>query len=276
MSDAQNQTYPAEDASILFSGGTDSTLAAYLVSKIARRVHLLTFDNGFIFFVDNSRRHADKLRTVLGDDRVVHKIIPIQDPIRKVLLGDVKHDLGKYGFNLTALVCLGCRMSMHTAALIHNLENRIPIVADGSIAKQAAIPEQLESFIRRNRRELWERYGVRHYSPIYREDHSDVRLDELGISGKRKLKKAVHPLRHAADLRRGGPGRRLRAPVLRRSRGAGARGGHLRVQLRALPDDRAFRGRALRTNRGPLPGVVDEMREKTASLPERWEDLPHG
>ncbi|MBZ0270918.1 hypothetical protein K8I61_02690 [bacterium] len=183
------ENFVAERATVLFSGGTDSTFAAWRVAERVRHVTLLTFDNGFIFFIENSKRHADALRNALGTDRVTHEIIPIKDAIRRILLGRPKEDLKKYGFNLTALVCLGCRMSMHAAALIYNLENGIPIVADGSIMEQSSIPEQLDGFIRANRRRLWERYGIRHYSPIYHEAHSDIRLDEVGVSTTPHLKR---------------------------------------------------------------------------------------
>ncbi len=175
-------------ASVLFSGGTDSTLAAYEIAVRTRETTLLTLDPGFIFFVENSRRHADLLRQKIGADRVRHEIIPIRPLIRQILFGNLRHDVPKYGFNLTSLVCLGCRMSMHTAAVIYNLEHNIPVIADGSIQKQAEIPEQLELFIRHNRRRLWARFGIRHYSPIYDVGNSDRRIDELGLSTTPALK----------------------------------------------------------------------------------------
>jgi len=182
--------YPlGEKGAVLFSGGTDSTLAARLLSLKVRHLTLLTFDPGFIFFVENSQRHARKLEEKLGAERVTHEIIPIKPYIGRILFGDKRGDFRKYGFNLTSLFCLGCRLSMHTAAVIYNLTHGIPVIVDGSIRKQADIPEQLESFIHANRRALWTHYGLRHYSPIYEEDCSDLRLDEEGISSKKKLKR---------------------------------------------------------------------------------------
>ncbi len=55
------QAYRYEQASVLYSGGTDSTLAAVEMLKECRRVTLLTFNPGFIFFIENSRVHADVL-----------------------------------------------------------------------------------------------------------------------------------------------------------------------------------------------------------------------
>ena len=179
----------ADRGAVLFSGGTDSTLAAYLLARRVEEVSLLTFNPGFVFFIENSRRHVDRLARSVPDTHIKHVILDIAPLTREVLVGDLSHDLPKYGFNLTSLCCLGCRMSMHAAGLIHCLENEIPVIVDGSIRKQSTIPEQLESFIRRNRHALWGRYGVHHYSPIYEEERSDRKLDELGMSFRTSLKK---------------------------------------------------------------------------------------
>jgi predicted subunit of tRNA(5-methylaminomethyl-2-thiouridylate) methyltransferase len=179
----------AKKASVLFSGGTDSTLAAYLIGRRVRQLTLLTFEPKHVLFIENSRRHVQKLAEALPDVEILHEIIPVQKNIRKILMSDLAGDWEKYGFNLTALVCLGCRMAMHAAAVIYNLENEIPVIVDGSIRYQSTVPEQLPSFIRRNREKLWTRYGIRHYSPIYEVPDSDRRLDALGISSKGGLKK---------------------------------------------------------------------------------------
>ena len=178
-----------EHGSVLFSGGTDSALAAVHLLRSCRKVTLLTFDPGYVFFIENSRVHADLLREKYGADRVEHVIRPIGDILKKVLFADVRRDLREYGFDMTALVCMGCRLSMHTAALIHNLEHGIPVLADGSIEKQDAIPEQRRSVLAENRALYYRDYGVLHVQPIYGENESDVRLFEEGIAPKKGLKK---------------------------------------------------------------------------------------
>lgn len=183
------QTYRYEQASVLFSGGTDSTLAAVEMLKECERVTLLTFNPGFIFFVENSRLHAGALARKFGEERVEHRIIPIPEFSKRILFGDLRRDLGKYGFDLTALVCMGCRLGMHARAIIHNLEHGIPVLADGSIQKQDAIPEQRSAVLTSNRALYFERYGIRHVSPIYGEERSDERLFEAGVASRRNLKK---------------------------------------------------------------------------------------
>ncbi len=178
-----------DHAAVLFSGGTDSTLAAAQMLEEFDRVTLLTFDPGYLLFINNTKVHAKKLAAHFGEDRVTHLILDIRHYIKDILGGDPVEDIKEYGFNLSSLVCLGCRLSMHAFAITWCLENQVPYLADGSIRAQSTIPEQMETVIRRNRRFYSQVYGIHHFSPIYEESESDQRLDELGISGKRKLKK---------------------------------------------------------------------------------------
>jgi hypothetical protein len=184
-----HERHAYEHATVLYSGGTDSTLAAVEMLKLCRKVTLLTFNPGFIFFVENSKVHAEALRRRYGEARVDHHIMPIADFTRRILFGDVKADLRRYGFDMTALVCMGCRLGMHARAIIYNLEHGIPVLADGSIEKQNAIPEQRPSVLRSNRELYFKRYGIRHLSPIYAETRSDIKLFEAGVSSKKRLKK---------------------------------------------------------------------------------------
>ena len=45
----------------MFSGGTDSTLAAALMLEEGRDVHLLCYNPGFVLFLRNSRFNASRL-----------------------------------------------------------------------------------------------------------------------------------------------------------------------------------------------------------------------
>lgn len=178
-----------DHAAVLFSGGTDSTLAAAQMLEEFDRVTLLTFDPGYLLFIKNTKVHAKKLQQHFGAERVTHLILDIRHYIKDILGSDPVEDAKEYGFNMSSLVCLGCRLSMHAFAISWCLEHKVPYLADGSIRAQSTIPEQMETVIRRNRRFYSQVYGIHHFSPIYEESESDRRLDELGISGKKKLKK---------------------------------------------------------------------------------------
>jgi hypothetical protein len=181
--------YVKEVASVLFSGGTDSTLAAVRALDEFERVELLTFDPGYVFFLGNSRVHARALAARYGADRVDHQIIDARDNVRRILFDDVGRDLATYDFSMTSLVCLGCRLAMHAGVIIHNLSRGIPYFVDGSVAQQANIPEQMRSTLDANGKFYFERFGITHRSPIYDEQHSDHRLYELGLSRQKNLKR---------------------------------------------------------------------------------------
>ena len=88
-------------AAVLFSGGSDSTLAAAQMLDEFERVTLLTFQPGFLLFINNTKVHARKLEQVFGSDRVTHKIIDIRDSVKAVLGSNPMADANEYGFNMT-------------------------------------------------------------------------------------------------------------------------------------------------------------------------------
>lgn len=180
---------PYLEGSVLFSGGTDSTLAAVSLLEQADRVTLLTCDPGFVHGIGKSRVNAKVLRDHFGAHRVRHRILDAREAIRFVYKASLRRDVWDYGFHLSALTCLGCRLAMHAVAIIHNLLEGIAFVADGSIRGQAASSEQLTSTLGRNRAFYRETYGLVSLSPIYAEDASDQALHDLGIHGQKDLKR---------------------------------------------------------------------------------------
>lgn len=180
---------PLLEGSVLFSGGTDSTLAAVSLLEQADRVTLLTCDPGFVHGIEKSRVNARVLREHFGSARVRHRILDARPAIRAVFTGDLRRDVASYGFHMAALTCLGCRLAMHTAMIIHNLLEGIAFVADGSIRGQASSSEQLTSTLARNRGFYRERFGLVSLSPIYDEDASDRALHDLGLRGQKDLKR---------------------------------------------------------------------------------------
>ncbi|MCZ7583475.1 MAG: hypothetical protein M5R36_09160 [Deltaproteobacteria bacterium] len=103
-----------------------------------------------------------------------------------------------------------------------------------------------------------------------------MRLDELGISGKRKLKKQFILFDTQPTCAVGVP-----ADVYARLFYGDLAGPAREVDTFEYSSERypmieRFVAAHFEQTGVSLPGVVDEMREKTASLPERWEDLPHG
>ena len=189
MRNMPNNVIPGLGASIMFSGGSDSTLAAAKMLDFCERVTLFTCDPGFVLFLENSKVNAQVLMDRYGPERVTHRIVRIREAISKILFREFRRDLCQYGLNLTSLICLGCRLAMHAEAIVYNLEHSFPLIADGSIRQQATSPEQLMSVLERNREFYRSEYGIQHASPIYDEDESDRIAYELGITRVKGLKK---------------------------------------------------------------------------------------
>lgn len=177
------------EATVLFSGGTDSTLAAARILEDHKKVTLLTFNPSFLFFIGNSRKHAQKLMETCGTHRVSHIIIDIREVFEVIFTRNFWHDIKKYGPGMVVQLCHGCRLAMYTQSIIYNLEHGIKYIADGSIRKQSTTPEQMECVIESNRKFYKEKFGIIHFSPIYEEDKSDVKLSKLGIALKDNLKR---------------------------------------------------------------------------------------
>ena len=183
------QSFQFDTVGVLYSGGTDSTLAAVLMLREARKVVLLTFDPGYVFFLANTQVHARMLAERFGEERVEQRVIDVRPLVGRLLFGAARSDFKKYAFGLTSLVCLGCRLSMHAAAIIHLLESGIPYLADGAIRQQCDTPEQMESTLESQREHYMERYGLVHMSPLYEEARSDLVLQEMGLAAFPALKK---------------------------------------------------------------------------------------
>ena len=189
MSETSPADHKPAPAAVMYSGGTDSTLAAALMLEEGRDVHLLTYNPGFVLFLKNSNFNAGRLVQIYGEDRVHHHYVKNHERTKKVLWSTIKEDIAEYGFNMNALICLGCRMAMHTSAVAFCLENAVPYLVDGSIADQATIPEQLQSTLTRHRAFYKDTFGIQHRSPIYDESRSDMRLAEMGMTEQGGLKK---------------------------------------------------------------------------------------
>jgi len=176
------------DASVLFSGGSDSTLAAVRALERHQRVHLLTFEQGLVLFVQRSKAHAELLQARFGPSRVTHHVINITRLFHQVFVGNLRHDLMTYGPALCVQVCHGCRIAMHAHAILFNLLHGVRYLADGNIRKQESEPFQLHSMMDFNR-EHYEQYGIVYCSPVYEEERSDRVLERMGLAVRGNLKR---------------------------------------------------------------------------------------
>ena len=171
-----------EEVSLLFSGGWDSTLAAYKLCETFRKVHLLTYYHSNSAFTENSKVNVNKLKNKFGSDKIIHKIIDVDQLKEKLYHGTWRQDRKKYGLFLINCECSACRIAMFARAIIYNLENNIGYLATGEVevAPLDAIPG-LSDKLDELKRELCNDYGIVYLRPVYYEKNPHKRLFELGL-----------------------------------------------------------------------------------------------
>ena len=172
------------DIAILYSGGRDS-LSLYALSMtgrhkdipMARSIHCLHMLNGMGRFHDFPKRRLD----------VAKKILEGQVPQREDCPSThyVELDCGRLfqglwldtyealmpRFGGKNLVCVACKLAMHTKAIIYSITNYCSIILAGYAKRQSFYPEQTHVFMEKIV-ELSAHFGVTTNFPLY-EDFSD-------------------------------------------------------------------------------------------------------
>lgn len=165
----------------MFSGGIDSTTAAVILGRYFDRVHLLTYQNGYGHYgMEKVQRRHQELVEKLGKDKYTFQLRSTKPLFEWLVMNNMAAEFGRWksGF----IWCMGCKLAMHTMSIIHNLENRIPFMGDGSshatqeMVEQSIISVSMIKF-------LYEEYGIQFLIPVYdipREEEKR-RLKELGL-----------------------------------------------------------------------------------------------
>lgn len=183
-----------EEVSVLFSGGSDSTLAAAFMCRQFEKVHLLTFIRSGILSIDNAKVNAQRLKKKFGKDKLTHKFINMEQTFKKLYYDDYIRNLKSYGVFLVAGTCFACLLAMHTETIIYNLENKISSACDGYKKEKEHIyvPMSKEGIV--YTKELYAKYGIDYLNPVYNITRTDWELFDLGITSKRDAKFPYHGL----------------------------------------------------------------------------------
>jgi len=157
---------------IQFSGGIDSLYVAYLLGKKYDKVHLLTFYKGYLHFGMNfSKVNIDNLKKILGDDKIVFKLIDIKKLFKRMAVNGFLGNSKEYGKEIAW--CIPCRASMAISSIIYAIENNIPDYTDGANWEQA--PDGKKIIVTADNypgflaliNKFSENYKVNYFSPVY-------------------------------------------------------------------------------------------------------------
>ncbi len=155
---------------LLFSGGVDSTMAACRLAEEHEQVHLLSFENGYGHYkMNRTTRRAEEVKCRYPG-KVTHSIISIQDLFEQMVVNTLEEDYKKYGSGF--IWCMGCKLAMHTRAIIYNVEHEIYRIADGSSFATAEMVEQMPLSVAKIRSFYCE-YGFAFSNPVYTDKRED-------------------------------------------------------------------------------------------------------
>ena len=165
------------EVAVMFSGGIDSLLASVLLQQKYDKVHLITFDKGYLEFgVKNNLPNVERLKKTYGEDRITHEIIDLKKVVKRIAVKKIFKDRKKY--NMETRWCVGCRMGMNVGGLLYALENNLI-----GYANLTGTAENYPSIVNRHKNFAME-YAVHFITPTYeygsREDRR-TKLKELGF-----------------------------------------------------------------------------------------------
>ncbi|MFH1563780.1 MAG: hypothetical protein ABIF11_10265 [Nitrospirota bacterium] len=170
------------EATILYSGGTDSALAAVYLCEQHRKITLLTMrPHNFMFFRNKSKILAARIIEKFGKDKVIHKYIDSQGLMKKIVRQTYLSGIFKFGLARAFDFCSACGSSIHTMGIIYNLENRIHYLALGFTEIQSendpATSLQAAKMIAKFAKE----YNIEFLYPVFNIRETDAALFKLGI-----------------------------------------------------------------------------------------------
>jgi len=183
--------HQASDSSValLFSGGLDSTLAATVLARSYDIVHLISVSRGYGHTkIERTATRLEELRShVDGAAEFTHSILSGKELFRTIVLRTLARDIVR--FRGLFVICVGCKLVMHTIGTIYCLEHGIPNIADGASGATEWMSDQapvtLEGY-----RQLHETFAIRYSNPVVNindREHAREALRRLGIRTGRKV-----------------------------------------------------------------------------------------
>ena len=129
-----------DEIALMFSGGLDSTATAVMLAERFRRVHLITYRNGYGHYYHH--RTEDRVRELnrrLGD-RFVWTLISTKHHFDRILVDHVLADYAEYRSGFVWF--MGCKMAMHMRSAVYCLEHGLLHMTDGSNSDTDEMVEQ--------------------------------------------------------------------------------------------------------------------------------------
>ena len=114
---------------VLYSGGSDSTLAAANVAQEYEKVRLITYNRfGFVETKKNVMVNFERLKLRFSPDKFEIKIIDINEFFKRIQYDNYAYFIQKYG-EICMSICGLCKLAMHWKTILYCLDNSITDVS---------------------------------------------------------------------------------------------------------------------------------------------------
>jgi len=153
------------ECAVLFSGGSDSTLAAAMAAEQFTLVHLLTMNReGYYRAELETEENFQRLIRVYGKDRFQRKIIDVNYLHEELKRNPPLTKNTKFG--LTKVALSFAKISLHGAAARYCLQNHVSLVFDGAVPYMYLYPDQNPRIGGRLYKKFYQSLGLRYESPV--------------------------------------------------------------------------------------------------------------
>lgn len=150
---------------ILFSGGTDSTLTAAMLTEKFETIHLITYNRFGFHETDNTSTQAKMLKEKYGENRFIHTYINVDKLFEHISYENYFKNLKNHGlFNLST--CGLCKLSMHVRTIIYCLDHNITHVADGANQAMTMEPAQMKPVIDKLK-QMYSSFNIEYFNPVF-------------------------------------------------------------------------------------------------------------
>jgi len=172
---------------VLFSAGSDSSLAAAMAAECFREVHLLTYKRLGIFKLGNIVSKVELLGKRYPDAVFNSQVLSIEEFFKDVSYEHYLSNLLKFGLRLVS-VCGLCRLAMHWRTIIYCLEYNIKNVYDGASNRSRVFPEQNMEVMVKNISLLYADFGIAYSAPVYYTKDAELELYNRGIIPVKRIR----------------------------------------------------------------------------------------
>ncbi|MFC1554837.1 7-cyano-7-deazaguanine synthase [candidate division KSB1 bacterium] len=168
--------------SVLFSGGSDSTLAAVKAMEKTEEVHLLTFHHKLMGKTGKHKKVILELRELYKNNLIIEYEEEIDNLYKKCYTTKMQNYLLKYRTFYFPWLCGACKLAMHISTINYNLRNNILTTFDGANIESAYLfPAQTNNYIN-VMKDFYKLFGMTYECPVYNINRTDNELEKMGVT----------------------------------------------------------------------------------------------